>query len=461
MPFSQEAVGGEVAVERARGDAVEIRDVGADDGAETIEIEVGVASFERVDGPFDQADVAAEGFFALEEFEGAADFAVAVVGKDAGHVGMQVGSFVADADQGHGEADHAGAVEGAEDLAAGLVGDDEGGVGFGFEVGFVPDGFLDFDAAVEVGEGGAFADLDLGGHEEADSLQPTADSQEKGFNTEGTEEEHRDHREEGLHFAEALESSRCLDWSQRDSSSGRGISARVVPCSRASFSISRKRRVNLALALWRAISGSTLRKRERFTATKRISPSSDSIRSGDSFLRRTSRSSVDSSRSLSKMPSTLSQSKPMRAALRVSWKASRRAGRVWGTPSRRESVGEVEVEEVEVKEVEDSEVGVALADSLFACRLEAGATPDLDWRSCFFRSSQLRRTWAEVLALTLPKTWGWRRIILSWISRMTSLMEKRRCSAAIWAWKRTWRRRSPNSSANLESSRESRASRTS
>src|SRR5579859_5793715 len=124
-----------------------------------------------------------------------------------------------------------------------------------------------------------------------------------------------------------------------------------------------------------------------------------------------------------------------------------------------------EVREVEeVKEVKDSEFGRALADSLIAGRLEAGATLEVEdfiWRSCFFRSSQLRRTWAEVLAWTLPKTWGWRRIILSWISRMTSLMEKRRPSAAIWAWKRTWRRRSPSSSANLESSRESRASRTS
>ena len=82
----------------------------------------------------------------------------------------------------------------------------------------------------------------------------------------------------------------------------------------------------------------------------------------------------------------------------------------------------------------------ALDDSLLACLLEAGATTegatgeieegraspaptgvegelgrseDLDWRSCCFRSSQLRRTWAEVLALTEPKTWGWRRTILS------------------------------------------------
>jgi hypothetical protein len=45
-----------------------------------------------------------------------------------------------------------------------LVGDDEGGVGFGFEVGFIPDLLLEFDAAVEVGEGGAFADLNVRTH---------------------------------------------------------------------------------------------------------------------------------------------------------------------------------------------------------------------------------------------------------------------------------------------------------
>jgi hypothetical protein len=87
--------------------------------------------------------------------------AVVVFGEDAGHVGVEVGSFVAEANEGHGEADHGGAVEGAEDLAAGLVGYYEGGVGLGFEVGFVPDLFLDFYAAVEVGEVGTFADLDF------------------------------------------------------------------------------------------------------------------------------------------------------------------------------------------------------------------------------------------------------------------------------------------------------------
>jgi len=94
----------------------------------------------------------------------AADAAIAVVGEDAGHVGVEIGGAVADADEGHGEADHFVVIESAEDLAAGLVGDDEGDVGFGFEVGFGPDGALESDAAVEVWEGGEFANLDCGGH---------------------------------------------------------------------------------------------------------------------------------------------------------------------------------------------------------------------------------------------------------------------------------------------------------
>jgi len=119
-------------MEGAGSNAVEVGDVSTDEGTETIEVEVGVAGFERVEGPFDQANVAGEGLFALEEFDGAADFTVTVFGEDAGHVGVEIRNFFANADEGHGEADHDGAVEGAEDLAAGLVGDDESGVGFGF-----------------------------------------------------------------------------------------------------------------------------------------------------------------------------------------------------------------------------------------------------------------------------------------------------------------------------------------
>src|SRR5277367_2492050 len=110
--------------------------------------------------------------------------------------------------------------------------------------------------------------------------------------------------------------------------------------------------MNFWLDFFRASSGSILRKRARFTAAKRMSPISDSMGSAgeaeadfsgvadldlvgevdaDFVMElaeadcRASRSSADSSSSLAKMPPTESQSKPTRAALRVSWKPSRRA----------------------------------------------------------------------------------------------------------------------------------------
>jgi hypothetical protein len=164
MPFNEEAVGGKAAVERAGGDAVEIGDVTAGDGAEAIEIEVGVFCFEGIEGPFDEADVATEGVFALEEFEEAADAAIAMGREDPGHVGVEVGSGVVEADDCFGEADESVAIESAEDLAAGVMRDDEGDAGFGIEVGVTPNLAGDLDAAVEFVEGVEVADDDVWGH---------------------------------------------------------------------------------------------------------------------------------------------------------------------------------------------------------------------------------------------------------------------------------------------------------
>jgi hypothetical protein len=162
MPLGEETIGGEAAVERAGGDAVEVRDVAAADGPEAIEIEMRVFCFERIEGPFDETDVAAEGVIALKEFEKTADVAVSMGGENAGHVGVKIGDVVAEADDGFGEADEGGAVEGAEDLAAGVMGDDEGDVGFGVEVGVAPDFAGDLDTAVEFVEGVEVADGDVG-----------------------------------------------------------------------------------------------------------------------------------------------------------------------------------------------------------------------------------------------------------------------------------------------------------
>jgi hypothetical protein len=68
MPFDEETVRGHAAVERAGGDAVEIGDVTAADGAETIDIEMSIFCFEGIEGPLNETNAAPEGVFTLEEF---------------------------------------------------------------------------------------------------------------------------------------------------------------------------------------------------------------------------------------------------------------------------------------------------------------------------------------------------------------------------------------------------------
>jgi len=217
--------------------------------------------FERVEGPFGQADVAGEGFFALEEFEGAADFAVAVVGEDAGHVGVQVGSICPRTPtRAMVKPTMVGPVEGAEDLATGLVGDDEGGVGFGFEVGFVPDRFLDFDATVESGRVVHLRIWIWGvmrkptvcsrrltprrrenvrrGTEDAEKSNPRAQSLRLRSGQAGMAVPQESARVRRRSFCGSLGEFALLGLVPEGLQFGRGISARVVPCSRGDFSIS-------------------------------------------------------------------------------------------------------------------------------------------------------------------------------------------------------------------------------
>ena len=151
-------------MERAGGDAVEIGDVGAADAAKSIEIEMGVPSFERIEGPLDETDPAAESVFALEKFEKAADTAIAMRSQDSGHVGVKVGSVIVKTDERFGETDQGVAVESAEDLAASVMGDNKGDVGFGVEFVVAPDFAGDGDAAVEFVESAKGTDGDVGDH---------------------------------------------------------------------------------------------------------------------------------------------------------------------------------------------------------------------------------------------------------------------------------------------------------
>jgi hypothetical protein len=158
MPFDEEAIGGDAAVKRARGDAVEIGNVAAADGAEAIDIEMSVFGFKRVEGPFDEANAAAESVFALEELKIAADATIAVGGKNAGHVRVEIGSLAVETDVGLGETHHGVAIEGAENLATGHVGDHVSSKRLGVEVVLTPNLAGNLNAAVEFVEGVKGAD---------------------------------------------------------------------------------------------------------------------------------------------------------------------------------------------------------------------------------------------------------------------------------------------------------------
>ena len=80
MPFREQAIGFEAAMQRTGGDTVKIVEIFARDGAEAVEIEVRVANFKRIESPADQANVAADGFFALKKFQHAAHATIAIVG---------------------------------------------------------------------------------------------------------------------------------------------------------------------------------------------------------------------------------------------------------------------------------------------------------------------------------------------------------------------------------------------
>jgi hypothetical protein len=165
MPFDQEAVGGHAAMEGAGGNAIEIGDVTARDGAETVEVEVRVFGLEGIERPLDETNATAEGVFALKEFELTADAAIAMGRENGGHVGMEIGGVIVKPDEGFAEADHEVTIESAENLATGVVGDDVGDVGFGVEFGVGPNFAGDLNATVEFVERVERTDGDVYGHD--------------------------------------------------------------------------------------------------------------------------------------------------------------------------------------------------------------------------------------------------------------------------------------------------------
>src|SRR5258708_7050192 len=90
IPLGDEPVRGQTAMQRAGCDTVQVRQIAAANSAKTIQIEMSVTQFQGIERPFNQPEIAAQGFIALEELERASDAAVAVVGMNAGHVRGQI-----------------------------------------------------------------------------------------------------------------------------------------------------------------------------------------------------------------------------------------------------------------------------------------------------------------------------------------------------------------------------------
>lgn len=222
VPLHKETVGRHAAMQRAGRDSIEIRNVMTGDGAETIDVEVGVFGFERIEGPLNEANVTAESVIALSEFELTADAAVAVRRKNSGHMGVEKNGVVADRDKSLGETDHEVTIEGPQDLAAGMVRDDKSNVRFGFEFGVAPNVEGDFDTAPEFVEGMKWADGDVSGHFEY--KLSVFSFKYRGDGTEGLGGKAQELRSFALrrmttfsHPSRRHEDSRSLARSQRDS----------------------------------------------------------------------------------------------------------------------------------------------------------------------------------------------------------------------------------------------------
>src|SRR5260370_15291647 len=361
MPFHKQPVRIQSAMKRTGRDAVQIGMIFPADRAEPVQIEVRVANFEGIERPLHETDSAAQGFGALKELQHAANAAVAVFAAHTGHVGMQVGNAVTQANNRERVAHQTVAGKCAQHFPAGMRGHYKHRSRLDFQVGFSPNLALEIHATMEFIQTLALPNGDLLAH--CFAGVPLI-SGTRGF------------------------PSAFFAASQNASISSRGRFLNSRPLFRASPYRARNLRKNFALAFLSAISGSIFKKRERFTAAKNKSPSSSSIFSWSCSFNAFFNSSP-SSCILSKTPLASCQSKPMREALRVNWKPCSVAGKPRPTPSSKETSSGAP----------SSAVGTPLS------RFER--------RSSALIRSQFLSTSAESFARVFPKTSACRRIILS------------------------------------------------
>ena len=336
---------------------VKVRVILPADDAEAVQVEMRVLRLQRIKGPSDQPDAPAKGFFALKELQHAADPAVPIGGLHARHVGVQKRHIsTSEPRDSQRVANQAVPFKCAQNLTTSMGRHDKHSGRLDFECLFAPDFPLELHALVKLLNRLALAHHHLRSH----------------------------------HFPSVSGAIEAAGWSSAafvafQSASifslGRFLNSR--PAARAASSMARNRLENFALDFFSAISGSVFKKRERFTAAKSKSPNSSSILCWSRVFRAFFNSSV-SSAIFSKTPAVSSQSNPMRAALRVSWKPSRVAGRPRETPSNNEAPG--------VTAVPDRSSPVALVA--------------FERRSSALMCSQFRKTSAESFARISPKTCG-------------------------------------------------------
>src|SRR5690242_103061 len=282
-------------MQRAGRDAIKIRNVLPANRPEPVQIKMRVAKLQRVEGPLNQPDSPAQRFVALKKLQHPPNALVAVVAQHARHVRMQVRCAIPQTDHRERVADHAVVIKRPEDLPSGVRRHHERCDWLNFQVCFAPNLALESHATLKLLELLAFANLDARAH-----FRACAFASSPGTPIAGS----------------ASGSSAPFAASQRASISSRGRSLNSRPDSRARASMARNRRENFAFAFFSAISGSTCTNRARFTAANKKSPISSSIFRWSLSFSAISSSAV-SSRILSMTPPTLSQSKPIRDALRV------------------------------------------------------------------------------------------------------------------------------------------------
>src|SRR5260370_27440880 len=86
---------------------------------------MGVARLQRIERPFNQPDIAAQSFIALEKLEHTAYAAVAIIGAQASHVRVQKRSAIANGRERQRKTYESVSVVGAKNLTAGASRNDK------------------------------------------------------------------------------------------------------------------------------------------------------------------------------------------------------------------------------------------------------------------------------------------------------------------------------------------------